>query len=111
MRSGISIEGNDRGVPLFFIALRKKCFAAATSRRSLSRKSTVRPCLSTARYRYVQRPFTLYTFRHSARILSPPERTDSSVFQILARTAAASAESSCVPGQFHARSHHLNQVA
>jgi hypothetical protein len=38
-----------RGIPLFFIALRKKRFAAATSRRSLSRKSTVRPCLSTAR--------------------------------------------------------------
>jgi hypothetical protein len=47
-----------RGVPLFFVALRKKCLAAATSRRSLNRKSTVRPCLSTARYRYVHRPLT-----------------------------------------------------
>jgi hypothetical protein len=47
-----------RGVPLFFIALRKKRFAAATSRRSLNRKSMVRPCLSTALYKYVHRPFT-----------------------------------------------------
>jgi len=40
-----------RGVPLCLIALRKKRLAAATSRRSLSRKSTVCPYLSTARYR------------------------------------------------------------
>jgi hypothetical protein len=46
-------------VPLFSIALRKKRFAAATSRRSLNRKSMVQPRLSTARYKYVHRPFTL----------------------------------------------------
>ena len=35
--------------PLFFIALLKKRLAAATSHFSLSSKSTVQPCLSTAR--------------------------------------------------------------
>src|SRR4051794_36958958 len=47
-----------RGVPFPFIAFGKKRLAAATSRFAVSRKSTVRPCLSTARYRYVHRPFT-----------------------------------------------------
>src|SRR5262249_33590124 len=47
MRSGIRIESNDpRRSIVCLIALLKKRLAAATSRRSLSRKSTVRPCLS-----------------------------------------------------------------
>jgi hypothetical protein len=37
-----------RGVVCLFIALLKKRFAAAASRCSLNRKSTVRPSLSTA---------------------------------------------------------------
>src|SRR5215831_14273820 len=47
-----------RGVPLCRMARLKNRFAALTSRRSLNRKSTVRPYLSTARYRYVHRPLT-----------------------------------------------------
>src|SRR6202161_4286861 len=40
-------------------ALRKNRFAAAASRLAESRKSIVWPWLSTARYRYIQRPLTL----------------------------------------------------
>jgi hypothetical protein len=47
--------------------------AAATSRLAESRKSTVRPCLSTARYRYVQRPFT-FTYVSSQRQEPPTAR-------------------------------------
>ena len=43
-----------------FSASRNKRFAAATSRFSLSTKSTVRPCLSTARYRLGPPAFDLY---------------------------------------------------
>ena len=63
MRSPVSIQRDDtwsRVTLHRFIALWKKRLAAVTSRRSLSRKSSARPCMSTARYRYVQRPFTFY---------------------------------------------------
>ena len=46
--------------------LRKKRLAAAASRLAESRKSIVWPRLSTARYRYVQRPFT-FTYVSSTR--------------------------------------------
>ena len=91
-----------RGVPWFLMALRKKRLAAVTSRCSLSRKSTVRPCLSTARYRYVHRPF-IYRSRHSATTRLPVERIGSSAFQNLAHSVAPSAESWCVLTRFRAR--------
>src|SRR5438270_13636566 len=81
-----------RGVPLFFIALRKSVsqlqhLAARSAENLLFGHAYPRPDTGTS-----NGPSPLYTFRHSARIRSPPERTDSSVFQILARTAAPSAE-------------------
>jgi hypothetical protein len=47
-------------------ALRKNRLAASASRLAESRKSIVRPPLSTARYKYVQRPFT-FTYVSSTR--------------------------------------------
>src|ERR1700733_9794416 len=43
------------GVPFLLIALRKNLSAALRSRLAVSRKSTVAPALSTARYKYFQR--------------------------------------------------------
>ena len=44
------------GVPFLLTALRKNLSAALQSRLAVSRKSTVAPALSTARYRYFQLP-------------------------------------------------------
>jgi hypothetical protein len=47
------------GVPFHLIALRKNLSAALRSRLAVSRKSTLAPALSTARYKYFQVPLTL----------------------------------------------------
>jgi hypothetical protein len=46
------------GVPLLPMALRRKRSGTLQSRLAVSRKSTVAPALSTARYRYFQTPLT-----------------------------------------------------
>jgi hypothetical protein len=46
------------GVPFHLIALRTNRSAALRSRLAVSRKSTVVPALSTARYRYIHAPLT-----------------------------------------------------
>src|ERR1700756_3025572 len=53
------------GVPCWSIALHKKRKAALRSRFAVSRKSTVFPVLSTARYKYFHRPLiSLIQQRH-----------------------------------------------
>jgi hypothetical protein len=51
MRCGIGVQRYLRRFARFFIALRRKAFAAFTPRFALRKKSTVRPPLSTAQYR------------------------------------------------------------
>jgi hypothetical protein len=58
------------GVRRFFIALRRKVLAAVRSRLRLRKKSTVRPALSTARYRKTQLPLTFIYV--SSILLDPP---------------------------------------
>ena len=58
-RVGAALVDRDfSGVPSCLIALRKKRSAALPSRLAVSGKSTVAPVLSTARYKYLQAPFT-----------------------------------------------------
>src|ERR1022692_515426 len=47
------------GLPLFFIAFIKNDCADIRCLLFVNKKSTVSPCLSTARYKYFQTPFTL----------------------------------------------------
>jgi hypothetical protein len=52
------VDRDFSGAPCCQIALRKKRSAALQSLFAVSRKSTVAPALSTARYRYFQQPLT-----------------------------------------------------
>jgi hypothetical protein len=93
-----------RDVPLFFIALRKKRFAAATSRRSLNRKSMCDPAYQLLYTNTSTDPSPLYRSRHNARNHRLVGRTRASAFQNQARSVALSAGSSYLPTQSRAHS-------